>query len=103
MRSWRIQTKNSKTLLDLSKMFDVVLKGWHNYYSRFYPSAMSSVWRHFNEYLARWVRRKYKRLARHKKLAYRYLDQIAKANTQLFTHWKLWNISRLKSSGSRMN
>jgi RNA-directed DNA polymerase len=103
IRDWRIQTKNTKTLWDLSKMFEAVLKGWYNYYGRFYSSAMNTIWRNFDEYLARWVRRKYKRFARHKKLAYRYLERIAKANTQLFTHWKLRNISRLKSSGSRMS
>jgi len=101
MRDWHIQLKNDKTLLDLSKMFDVVLRGWDNYYSRFYPSAMKPIWRHFDAYLAQWVRRKYKRFAWHKRLAYRYLDRIAKANAQLFTHWKrgIFPVSRVVGAG----
>jgi len=101
MRGWNIQIKNDKSLLDLSKMFDVVLRGWDNYYSRFYPSAMRSIWRHFDGYLARWVRRKYKRFAWHKRRAYSYLDQVAKANATLFTHWRkgIFPVSRVVGAG----
>lgn len=89
IRRWHIQLKNDKSLLDLSRMFDAVLKGWSNYYGRFYPSALCVIWRHLNWYLVRWVRKKYKRFAWHKRRAYRYLNKLAKANTRLFTHWKL--------------
>jgi len=89
IRSWHIQLKNDKTLLDISYMFDSVLRGWNNYYGRFYPSALNKIWRHFNWYLTRWVRRKYKRFAWHKRRSYKYLDKIARANFRLFTHWRL--------------
>jgi RNA-directed DNA polymerase len=89
IRSWHIQLKNDKSLLDISKMFDAVLRGWSNYYGRFYPSAMNTIWKHFNRYLARWVRRKYKRFANHKRRAYEYLNKLAQANPYLFTHWKM--------------
>jgi RNA-directed DNA polymerase len=89
MRSWHIQIKNDKSLDDLSKMFDVVLKGWYNYYGKFYPTGMCPVWKNFNRYLVQWVRRKYKRLAWHKRRAYLYLNSLARANPSLFTHWKL--------------
>lgn len=89
MRSWHIQLKNDKSLLDLSKMFNRVLQGWNNYYGRFYPSALCEIWRHFNRYLSRWVRRKYKRFAWHKRRSYHYLNCLSQANKHLFTHWKL--------------
>ena len=89
IRSWHIQLKNKKTLLDISRMFNAVLRGWSNYYGRFYPSAMYAVWKQFNRYLVRWVRRKYKRFAWHKRRAYQYLNKLAQANSHLFTHWKL--------------
>ena len=89
MRRWHIQIKNDKTLFELSKMFNPVLRGWFNYYGRFYPSAMRSIWRNFNEYLVRWVRRKHKRLARHKRQARYYLNGLARAYSPLFLHWTL--------------
>jgi RNA-directed DNA polymerase len=89
IRSWHIQLKNDKSLLDLSRMFDSTLRGWKNYYGRFYGSAMNCIWKHVNRYLVRWVRRKYKRFAWHKRRAYQYLKSLALANQHLFTHWKL--------------
>jgi len=55
VRSWHVQLKNDKSLVDLSKMFNPVLTGWANYYGVFYPSALNPIWRNFNEYLVRWV------------------------------------------------
>ena len=69
MRSWHIQLNNSKSLIDLSKMYNAVLKGWHNYYGKFYSSKLNDVWKHFNRHLIQWVRRKYKRFAGHKRRA----------------------------------
>ena len=89
IRAWHIQLKNDKSLADLSKMFNPILQGWSNYYGRFYPSAMCVVWKHLNTYLARWVRRKYKRFAWHKRRSYQYLNRLAQAKPYLFTHWKL--------------
>jgi RNA-directed DNA polymerase len=89
IRRWHIQIKNDKSLVDLSKMFNPILQGWSNYYGRFYPSAMRVIWKHFNSYLVQWVRRKYKRYASHKTRAYKYLNCLARANSHLFTHWKL--------------
>jgi RNA-directed DNA polymerase len=89
IRSWHIQIKNDKTLLDLSNMFNAIIRGWFNYYGRFYPSAMRSIGQHFNVYLVRWVRRKYKRFAWHKRRAKEYLNRLARAQPQLFLHWKL--------------
>jgi RNA-directed DNA polymerase len=89
MRSWHLQLKNDKSLIDLAQMFNPILRGWFNYYGRFYPSALSRIWRNFNWYLVQWVRRKYKRFARHKRQARSYVNALAQANLNLFVHWKL--------------
>jgi hypothetical protein len=54
IRGWHLQLKCDKELADLSTMFDPTLKGWHQYYGRFYGSAMSTIWKHVNAYLVRW-------------------------------------------------
>jgi len=89
IRSWHVQLCNDKTLEDLSRMFNPVLRGWFHYYAKFYPSAMTRIWRNFNSYLIRWVRRKFKRFARHKRRARRYLNVLAHKSPDLFIHWKL--------------
>ena len=103
IRSWHMQLKNEKSLLDLSRMFDPILRGWYAYYGRFYPSALRQLWRNFNRYLVRWVRRNYKRLARHKGRAKRYLDRFARAHPNLFVPWRLGVFPCGSSGRSRMN
>ena len=89
IRSWHIQLKNGESINNLSEKFNAVLRGWYNYYGRFYPSKMISIWNQFNWYLAQWVRRKYKKLQRSNKRAREYLNHLAHANPNLFIHWKL--------------
>jgi RNA-directed DNA polymerase len=89
IRSWHIQLKNEKTLLDLSRIFNPILRGWHAYYGRFYPSALRRLWRNFNWYLVRWVLRKFKRFSRHKIRASKFLDRFARTHPDLFIHWRL--------------
>jgi RNA-directed DNA polymerase len=89
VRSWHMQLKNEMSLKDLSNMFNPKLRGWFAYYGRFYPSAMYQIWRNINEYLVRWLRRRFRHLAAHKTLAWLYLKRLAKQNQRLFIHWTL--------------
>jgi len=56
--------------------------------AQFYPSAMKSVWRHVNDYLVRWMQRKYKRLARGVIRAARALGRVAERKPEAFVHWE---------------
>ena len=88
IRGWHIQLKNDKGLKDLSNMFNPILKGWMNYYGRFYASAMRPVWKHMNGFLERWLMRKHKSLAWHKRRARKTLGQLAETWPEAFVHWK---------------
>lgn len=103
IRSWHVQLKNDKAMLDLSRMFNPMLQGWQAYYGRFYPSALRQVWRNFNRYLVQWLRRKMKRFSRHRQRARAFLDRYARAHPQLFVPWKLGVFPCGSSDGSRMN
>jgi RNA-directed DNA polymerase len=103
IRGWHIQLRSDKTLLDLSRILNPILRGWHAYYGRFYPSALGQIWNNLNEYLARWVRRKYKRFFRHKRRARRYLSRLARAHPELFIHWRLGVFPCSLNDRSRMS
>ncbi|HIF32879.1 MAG TPA: group II intron reverse transcriptase/maturase [Planctomycetaceae bacterium] len=103
IRSWHLQLKNEKTLSDLSRMFNPVLQGWLTYYGRFYPSGLRQLWRNINRYLVQWVRRKFKRFSQHKRRAKQYLDRLARANPNLFVHWKLGVFPCGSNDRSRMS
>ena len=89
IRQWRLQLKPDKKLEDISHMFNPVLRGWINYYGRFYKSALYSVLRHMNRALILWARRKYKRLSRHRRRAEYWLGRVARREPQLFAHWRM--------------
>lgn len=88
VRSWHLQLKCDKELIDLSKMFNPILRGWMNYYGRFYPSKLKPLWDSVNAYLMRWLMRKYKRLAKRTTRARRRLASLAQAMPKAFVHWE---------------
>ena len=69
----------NKELSDLSNLFNPVLRGWANYYGRFYPKAMKPLWRQVNAYLVRWRQRKYKQRARGRPVLHGRLAALPKA------------------------
>lgn len=89
MRSWRINLRSDKAIDDLAHMWNPVLRGWIQYYGRFYKSALHPVFRHFNGLLVRWAMRKFKRLRRHRRRAEHWLGGISRREPRLFAHWQL--------------
>lgn len=88
MRSWRFGNKSDKTLEDISRMFNPILRGWLNYYGRYYKSGMYCIFRHFNRILVKWASRKYKRLRRHQRRSEYWLGRISRKQAYLFCHWE---------------
>lgn len=89
IRRWRLHLRSGQTLRDLAQTVNAVIQGWINYYGRFRRSELVRVFWHLNDYLARWARRKYKRLHRSWRRARRLLGQIARRDPGLFAHWQL--------------
>jgi group II intron reverse transcriptase/maturase len=90
LRRWHLHTRSDKSLEDLSRMFNPVLRGWANYYGRFYKSALYPTFQHFDRILVRWAVRKYKRLRGHQRRAAQWLRHVARSQPDLFAHWRLW-------------
>jgi RNA-directed DNA polymerase len=89
VRRWSLQERSDKSLDDLARMFNAHIRGWINYYGRFYPSALYPTLRHIDVILARWACRKFKALYRHRTRAIHWLERIARRQTRLFAHWSL--------------
>ena len=89
IRGWRIHLKPDKELIDISRMFNPVIRGWINYYGCFYKSGLYPVLHKLNRAIIHWARRKYKRLARHRRRAEYWLGGIARREPQLFAHWQM--------------
>jgi|GEM_PF-1062038 len=90
IREWRMaSTRNNQTLEDLAQLVNPVVRGWTNYYGRFYRSRWKLVLRHLNRALVAWACRKYRRFRRRERAAIHWLGRIARRDPNLFAHWQL--------------
>jgi len=90
IRNWKLaSTRNNQRLEDLAQTINPVVRGWMNYYGRFYRSKLVQVLRHLNEALGAWVRWKYRhRYKRRERASVHWLGRIARRDPTLFAHWQ---------------
>jgi RNA-directed DNA polymerase len=73
-------------LADLAQAINPIVRGWINYYGRFYRSKLISLLRRIDEYLVRWATKKYKRLRRGWPRAPQLLASVQRRDATLFAH-----------------
>ena len=89
IRSWRLHLRSDKAIEDLSRMFNPIVRGWLQYYGRFYCSALYPIMRQLDRSLARWAFRKYKKLRGHLRRATHWISRISRRDAGLFAHWQM--------------
>nr|WP_187361705.1 group II intron reverse transcriptase/maturase [Phytoactinopolyspora mesophila] len=87
VRSWHIGRHSDLSLNDLAEKINPVVRGWINYYGRFYKSALIPFLQRLNVLLVRWACRKFKRFRRRPKWAREFLAGVARREPSLFVHW----------------
>jgi RNA-directed DNA polymerase len=89
MRSWQLHLRSDKSIEDLSRMCNLQVRGWLQYYGRYYRSALYPIMRQLDRSLARWAYRKYKKLRGHKRRAAHWIARISRRDPGLFAHWQM--------------
>jgi RNA-directed DNA polymerase len=88
-RSWRLQLQSPKSLEELSRQYNPIIRGWVNYYGSYFRSDLYKVFNPLNLILAKWAMRKYKRFHGHQRRASRWMLRLRKRSPSLFAHWQL--------------
>jgi RNA-directed DNA polymerase len=70
-------------------MFNPILRGWLQYYGRYYRSAVYLAMRQLDKALARWASQKYKRLRRRQRHAHQWIALLSRRAPRLFAHWQM--------------
>ena len=89
MRGWKLHLRSDKTLSDLARMFNPMIRGWVQYYGRYYRSMLHPVFRPLDRTLVRWACRKYKKLRGHQRRAVHWLRRISMREPKLWAHWEI--------------
>ena len=90
MRSWKLTThRHGYDLNQLARLINPCVRGWLNYFGGFYRQKLRRVLDDVNRLLARWARKKYKRLKRSRHKAQMWLRAISKREPKLFYMWTL--------------
>lgn len=90
IRGWNLMHRTQESLDDLSESSNQQIRGWLNYYGKFYRSALNPILTHLDDSLARWAQRKYKKL-RSLPQARKWLAAVQKRQPRLFAHW-VWQL-----------
>jgi group II intron reverse transcriptase/maturase len=88
IRAWRLHLRSGASLKDLAREINSVVRGWISYYGRFYPSMLVPSLNRINDYLVRWIVRKYKRYRGKWMRARDALGRAAALYPRMFAHWQ---------------
>jgi RNA-directed DNA polymerase len=100
IQSWKLHLKSDTSLEELSRKYNPVVRGWVQYYGRYYRSRLDWVFAPLEGALIRWACRKYKKLQRHAGRASYWLRRISKRAPDLFAHWQIAVTRPVSSMGA---
>jgi len=87
IRHWQLNRKTGLRLIEIDTMIMPVIRGWLNYYGKFYSSNLKSTLQNVNHAIVRWAMRKFKRFKGSFKRAYLWLIRVYSKSPKLFYHW----------------
>ena len=89
IRHWKLGCRIDRWIDDLARMFNPIIRGWMNYYGRYYKSALYPTLCYLDRCLAHWAMAKYKRLRRHRRRAAQWVTKVVSRDPTLFAHWSM--------------
>ena len=88
IRKWGVRKRSNISLEKIAKFLNPKIRGWTNYYGKYYPSKMYWLYYRINSILTKWASRTLKKLRGSYRKAYKWLKRRAKQAPRLFAHWK---------------
>jgi len=89
IRKDNVRARTELSLEQIAQWYNPKLRGWYNYFGKFYPSRLGKLWAYFNKALVLWAKSKYKNIRSGTSKAIALIKRVQEANGSLFFHWKL--------------
>jgi len=83
----RIHSATDRSLTEIAKECNPIIRGWINYYGKFYKSALDRVLECVDDRLVKWAVKKYKRFCGSIVQAKKWVSRIKTRDPKLFAHW----------------
>lgn len=87
IRNFDLYRNSTLTLRDLAVQLNPMVRGWIEYYGKFYPEPLKRFLIRIDLRLGRWARNKYKRLRGRKRQSWEWLKKFRHTQPSLFAHW----------------
>ncbi len=88
IRDLNIRRRTHMTMAEIARQINPILRGWNEYYGRYTPSALDSIFSYVNQTPHAWMMRKFKRFKGHKARAWLLLEKLNRERAELFVHWQ---------------
>lgn len=92
IQDFRLHRRCDLSIEQIAEYWNPIIKGWWNYYGKFYPSDMRRIMDYFHKKLMTWVRRKYINLKGRKKASRDWLIRVTEKMPNLLYSAKLFRI-----------
>ncbi len=89
IRDWHLKRRSRTDLSGLAEDINPQVRGWINYYGRFYRSELYFLAKRIDEHIVRWAMHKFKRLRGRPDRAWAWLYGVRRREPRLFAHWDL--------------
>jgi RNA-directed DNA polymerase len=89
VRDLDIRQRTQRSLDDIARMLNPLLRGWIGFYGRYNRAALETMLRHVNLTLVAWAMRKFKRFQGRKVRAARFLEKLVRIRPAMFEHWRI--------------
>jgi group II intron reverse transcriptase/maturase len=99
IREWNLPRQTSVSLNELAKRYNAQIRGWMNYYSHFYKSALCRLYDHLDRKLMQWAQRKYRKVTGTTR-AREWLKKVIGRQPRLFVHWLAYGTVAVRTMGA---
>ena len=89
IKAMELHKKSGSKIEMIAEQINPIFREWLNYFMSYCKSAVKCTMQCLNERLCRCVRHKFKRFRGHKIRAQTWLQELAKREPNMFTHWAL--------------
>ena len=62
IRKDNLRARTDLSLEQIAEWYNPKIRGWYNYFGKFYPSILNKLWKYFNKTLMLWAKSKYKNI-----------------------------------------